>query len=409
LNRAYKYQIYPTFEQQTILTEYFGSVRYVWNKMLEANINEYQACKKFVWSQQYQKNLPAMKKTDPWLKLIPSQALQQKCDDLQKALKMTVSKRAKRFGFPKFKSKHANKQSFRIPQQNNQIKILTNQIIIPKLGAINWKYHRPANGAVKFVTIKRHNNKYYAIVLCELPDKQKTPIDKDQTAGIDLGLTTFAVLSNGQEIATPKFYRKQQGKLKRAQQRLSRRQKGSANRNKAKHHVQKIHNKIANQRHNFIHQESRWIANTYSAVYVEDLNIDAIKKRFGKSTSDQGWGMFVNALAYKCNHFDQIGRFVPSTKTCSNCGAIHEMKLSDREMHCNQCGHRQSRDLNAAINIRFWGLASTDPTLFVNTSGTEEIHACGDEHSTNIAADILVNASLKQEKFLGQPKKPSVL
>lgn len=407
MNRAYKYRLYPTDEQKQILCEYFGSVRFVWNSMLEANINEYRSTKKFIWSKTFQNKLPEMKKHNPWLKQIPAQALQQKCDDLQQALRMTSKKRTKRFGFPKFKSKHNNTQSFRIPQQQNQIKVLSKNIIIPKMGEIKWCYHRPVNGKIKSVTIKRHNEKYYAIVLCEIEDKKHQLINKKDTVGIDLGLTTFAVLSDGKEIETPAYYRKKQKKLKIAQQRLAKKQKGSANRKKAIQKLRRIYEKISNQRHNFIHQHSRWIANTYAGVYVEDLNIESIKQRYGKSTSDQGWGLFLHALGYKCNHLGKIDRWAPSTKTCSSCGTVHQLSLSDREMNC-QCGHQQSRDLNAARNIRIWGILATDSNKF-NTSGTEEIQACGNAPDSKIARDINESALMKQEKFLDHSRKPNVL
>lgn len=409
MHRAYKYRLYPTVEQQQLLNEYFGSVRWVWNRMLEANMNEYQNTKKFIWSQQFQKQLPALKKQHEWLKTVPSQALQQKCDDLQQALKMASKKRAKRFGFPKFKSKHHNKQSFRIPQQANQIKIASSHIKVPKIGAIKWVYHRPVIGSVKTVTIKMHNDQYYITVVCEVPDATKELINKNTTVGIDLGLTTFAVLSDGSEIQTPKFYRKKQKKLKQAQQRLARKQKGSANRKKAVKELRKIHTQISNQRHDFIHQHSRRIANSYSGVYVEDLDIESIKQRFGKSTSDQGWAMFVHALSYKCNYLGKINRWAASTKTCSNCGAVHNLKLADRELTCH-CGHVQSRDLNAARNIKFWGISSTPAELFMkNTSGTEEIDACGNDKDLEIARDVNKSSLSKQEKFLIDIKKPSVL
>lgn len=399
MNRAYKYQIYPTSDQKITLVEWFGSVRWVWNRMLDANITEYQNTQKFIWSHQYQKQLPALKKQHQWLKDIPSQALQQKCDDLQQALRMTAKSRSKRFGFPKFKSKHSNTQSLRIPQQNNQIKLSKSHVVIPKMGAIKWCQHRPVEGQVKSITIKRYNEKYYAVVLCEIPDTPKQPINKNTTVGIDLGLTTFAVLSDGTEIATPRYYRSKQQKLKRAQQRLAKKQRASANRRKAIAKLGRIHEKIKNQRHNFIHQHSRKIANSYSGVYVEDLNIEAIKQRYGKSTNDQGWAMFVNALAYKCNHLGRIDRWAASTKTCSECGTVHQLSLSDREMKCD-CGHHQSRDLNAARNIRIWGVLATDAALFDNTSGTEEIYACGNASDLEIARDINKSALMKQEKFL---------
>lgn len=393
-HRAFKYRLKPTPEQEQTLAKWFGCARWIWNRMLEANIVEYQNTKKFIWSHQFHKTVIDLKKQHEWLKSVPSQALQQKCDDLNQALKMTSKKRAKRFGFPKFKSRRANTQSIRIPQQNGHIKPRKQHIQIPKMGAIAWVCHRPFEGKLKSVTVKRHNGKFYAVVLCEVEDTPKHLIDRSQTVGIDLGLTTFAVLSDAQEIATPRYYRRAQQKLRQAQQKLSRKQKGSRNRAKAIAELRRIHEKVVNQRHNFIHQQSRRIANSYSGVYVEDLDIKAIKRRFGKSTSDQGWAQFVSALEYKCNHLGRIDRWAASTKTCSKCGTVHDLTLADREMSCS-CGHVQSRDLNAARNIRVWGQMATDPQLFAtHTPGTGEIHACGDKISA-----LDTDLSTKQEKF----------
>jgi putative transposase len=377
MNRSYKYLLKPTAEQQATLNQWFGCARWIWNAMLAANIAEYATSKKFVWAYEFNNQIPQLKKQNPWLADIPSQALQQRCADLQKSLKRTSRSRTKRSGFPHFKSKRNNTQSLRIPQQSNQIKIADRHIHIPKMGAIKWVYHRPVQGTVKSVTIKLHNDRYWIVVTCELPNTTPQPIDRATCVGIDLGLTTFAVLSDGTEIATPKLYRSKQQKLKRAQRRLARKQKSSANRRRALKQVRRIHERIANQRHNFIHQHSRQIANAYSGVYVENLDIESIKQRYGKSTSDQGWAMFVSALAYKCNHLGRIDRWAASTKTCSSCGAVHQLSLADREIICD-CGHHQSRDLNAARNICIWGQLSTDVALFSNTSGTGEIHACGD-------------------------------
>lgn len=214
--------------------------------MLEANIIEYQNTKKFVWSNKYVLTIPNLKKQHQWLKDIPSQALQQKCMDLDRALKMTAKSRSKRFGFPKFKSKHSNTQSLRIPQTNGHIKPSKKQIQIPKIGCIRWIRHRPIEGKLKNITIKRQNNRWWCVVLCEILDIPKLPINKNTTVGIDLGLTTFAVLSDGTEISTPRYYRSKQQKLKRAQQQLAKKQRASANRRKAIAKLGRIHEKIRN-------------------------------------------------------------------------------------------------------------------------------------------------------------------
>lgn len=405
--KAFKYQLKPNNQQKQTLDGYFGSVRFIWNKMLEANIAEYDLNKKFIWSIEFKNRLPKLKKEHEWLNEIPSQALQQKCDDLEKALKMTSSNRAKRFGFPKFKSKYCNTQSIRIPQQLKQIKFTNKQIKIPKMGWINWKKHRPLEGLAKSVTIKFENNRYFAIVLCELPDSAIcVKAVGTEVVGIDLGLKEFAITSDGELIETPKFYRKQQKKLKRQQRQLSKKQKGSNNREKARKKLNKTHYKIKCQRNDFLHKISNQITNDYIFIAVEDLNVKGMtkNKKLSKSILDQGWAMFVSQLEYKSKNNGgctvKIDRFAPSSKTCSSCGNIQPMPLNIRTYNCSCCGLIIDRDVNAAINIKKWGIEK------LNRAGTVRIHACGD---TNDGGDLSTNSSsyvsVKQEKFLSSDKK----
>lgn len=389
-NRAYKFKLKPTQEQADELYSAASANRWVWNQMLEANISEYASHKKFIWSKTFQNQLPKLKKDHPWLAGPASQSLQQTCDDLEKALRMSAKSRgAKQFGFPKFRKKYIWTPSFRIPQQQDQIKIRRTSIKIPKHGWIKWIRHRPIIGTVKSVTVKREKEIWYAIILAEIPDREAVIPAADQCVGIDLGLTVFATLSDGGSIQTPKFYRNQQEKLAIAQRRLSRKTKGSKNYQKQRRRVAAIHQRIANQRHNFVHQHSAAITKQYDGVFLEDLNIEGIKQRWGKSTSDQGWRMFVEALRYKAKHFSRIDQFAPSSKTCSRCGTYHQaLSLSDRTMPC--CGH--DRDLNAAENIRRWGITNI-------TAGTAD-GACGEVVPGSIAREIELNALLKQEKFI---------
>ena len=378
--------------------------------MLEANINEYNNTKKFIWSKSFQNQIPTLKNEHQWLKDIPSQSLQQKCDDLQQALKMTSSKRAKRSGFPKFKSKQDTTQSFRIPQQIKQIKFTNKQIKIPKLGWINWTKHRPLEGKVKSVTIKREYDKYFAVVLCELPEHSicENAVDSD-VVGIDLGIKDFAITSDGEVFNSQKIYQKKQKKLRRQQRQLSKKKKGSKNREKARKKLNKTYQKIKNKRSDFTHKLSNQITNDYLFVAVEDLNIKGMVKnhKLAKAISDQGWAMFINQLIYKSklNGGDtvKIDRFAPSSKSCSNCGNIQPMPLNIRVFSCNGCGMIMDRDANAAINIKKWGIDK------INRCGTHQIYACGDTNVGDQAYDWSRYVSEKQEKFLSLDKKPSDL
>lgn len=395
MNRTYKFRLYPSQEQENLLVQWLGCVRFIWNKMLSDNINRYQVDNTFIWGKKWSTAIPKLKKENDWLKSPPSQALQQKCDDLDKALRACVKKKAKQAGFPKFKSKGNAVQSLRVPVQNDNFKIHSSSLIsIPKMKNIKAVVHRHIPGEMKMLTIKREGDKWFAVVVVSLVDAVKTPVDKTTSIGIDLGLTDFAILSNGTKIETPKYYRNKEKSIARIQRRLSRQKKGSKRYNKTKQRLRRLHQKISNQRHNFIHQESSAIAKQYTGVFVEDLNVAAIKERFGKSVSDQGWSLFVQALAYKANRFQKIDRFAPSSKFCHVCQVKHtNLLLSDRILPCCSI----DRDINAAINILNWGYEKY-------TSGTEG-SARGFVDSSNVAIDATEQAKLKREKLFGLTKE----
>ena len=374
--------------------------------MLEDNINEYEKTNKFIWAYTWINKLVLLKQEHDWLKNTPSQSLQQICLDLDKALKMTSKQRSKRFGFPKFKHKKSVTQSFRIPQLNNHIKSTKIQIKIPKIGWILWNKHRELQGKLKSITIKKENDIWWCVCLCELDDIEPiTDGNESQIVGIDLGLTDFAILSDGQSIKTPKFYRIQQRKLKRRQQILSRRKKGSKNREKARKTLNKLHYKIKCKRNDFLHKISDLIANSYLFVSVEDLNVSGMKrnKYLSKSISDQGWSKFIFFLSYKTEtnggKLIKIDRYAPSSKTCSACGNKQNMPLHIRTYICNSCGFEMNRDLNAALNIKRSGIDA------LNRCGTHQIHACEDTNGGDISNDMSSYVSLKQEKFFTTGKE----
>lgn len=376
--KAYKFKLLPTDEQKEILVQWVGCGRFIWNKMLEANIEQYKIDKKFIWSRSFHHITVELKKEHEWLKDVPSQALQQKCIDLDKSLKMCSSKQAHQAGFPKFKSKHKGNQSIRIPQQFDQIKLAKEKIKIPKIGDVKWRKHRNISGKLKSITIKKEGVNWFVVCLCEVNEKIEHIFDKQDCVGIDLGVASFATLSDGSKIEPPKFYKASEQKLKSAQRKLSRKQKGSNNYKKQKAKLAKIHIKIKNQRHNFIHQESNSIAKKYMGVFVEDLNIEQMKRKMGKAISEQGWAAFIHALAYKCNHLSKIDRFAPSTQYCHCCDVKNKVSLVVRNLPC--CG--MDRDLNASINILNWGYDGN----ILNTAGTAG-SACGCEQIDNSEMD----------------------
>ena len=230
---AFKYKLKPTKEQAEILSQYAGSCRYIWNYFLGQNKEQYQLDKKFVFKYQTIPQLPKLKQELIWLADVPSQALQQKLLDLDTAIHRCYKSK---FGFPKFKKKSDNSDSFRLVQSNGNnphIKPSKKQIKIPKLGWIKWIKHRELQGKLKSITIKQEGDGWYCVCLCEQTTViEQKALDKNKLVGIDLGLIDFAVCSDGNVIDTPKLYRKKQKKLKRVQRKLSKATKGSKNREK---------------------------------------------------------------------------------------------------------------------------------------------------------------------------------
>lgn len=386
MHTATKYRLQPTTAQTKLLAQIAGSRRWLWNYMLDLNKRNYEEKQKFVFAYDMHKSLPGLKKEHEWLKLSPSQSLQQVCIDLDRAIQLVWKSK---FGFPKFKTKHKCCDSFRIPNQSNSIKPSSTHILLPKIGHVKWKKHRELpSGKIKSVTISRDLDRWYISVLTEVPEVNRiTEVNKSKTVGIDLGVAHFATLSDGTKIKSPNFLKKQLRKLKYQQRFLKNKVNRSNNKRKQYDRVARIHRKIRNQRNNWLHQLSHKLTEKYQVICVEDLKIRDLlqKKQFSRSIADQGWGIFVSHLKYKQerkgNHLTKINTYLPSTKTCSCCGEVRTLKLSDRVYICENPGctdylKTKDRDHNAAINIHIWGLMATNVNLY--TPGTGGIEACGD-------------------------------
>lgn len=390
MNRAYKFKLLPTPEQHNQLVELCGISRYVWNYMLDQNKSQYQIDKKFVFVYEMNSQLPGLKKEHPWMAKLPSQALQQRCTDLDQAIKRVYKSG---FGFPKYRSRHIEAHNtFRIPNQNRSIRPRKNNIGLPKIGDIRWIRHRELQGKLKSVTIKRENNRWWAVCLCELPGSVPVhDIAETEVVGIDLGIKDFAVMSDGVVIPSQNHYRKREKRLAWYQKQLPRKQKNSRNYVKARERLNKQHYKVKSQRLDFTHQQSGMIAKYYRVACVEDLNIAGMKrnKRLAKSISDQGWRIFLDQLAYKIDHLVKIDRFAPSSKTCSSCGHVQDMPLNVRSYNCGSCGMSIDRDLNAAFNIHRWGLEK------IIGQGTVRIYACGDTADGDISPDMSSHVSFE--------------
>ena len=361
--KGFKYRIYPNTEQTKQLNQMLGNARFVYNWALKTRIEAYQTDKKSISAFTLMTELTQLKKQTEfeWLNLSVAQSLQQSIVNMEKAFTRFFKQKK---GFPKFKSKHNNKHVVGFPQ-NTKIDFENNKVSVNKVGWIKTRISRTFEGNIKTSTIeKTASGKYFISITVELPDvkvKQK-PIKKETAVGIDTGIKTFAVLSDGTEIENPKHLKTSIKRLKVLQKRVCKKVKGSNNRRKAVKKLAIIHEHIANQRLDFLHKTTTSIAKKYDTVVCENLNIAGMVKnhKLAQSISDLGLGRFYTLLEYKMQeqggNYLEIGRFEPSSKMCG-CGEINkELKLSDRVWTCSKCGIENNRDFRAANNILKFGL-----------------------------------------------------
>ena len=370
--KAYKFRIYPDTEQKQALEKAFGCYRWYWNYSLDLCQKTYQKTGKSLSRGAVQGLLPGLKKEYPWLSDAYSQCLQFVALNLSRAYQNFFDKRA---SFPRFKSKHG-RQSMSYPAnvtfEGDYIKLNR------KIGKIYCRRHRDFEGTIKTVTISKNSDgKYYASVTVddglEKPETSTegaectAACDSDfksesvggKAIGIDLGLTDFAVTSDGSKFDNPRHLAKHQQNLKRKQQKLSRKQKGSNTRDKARRLVAKVHSKISRCREDFLHKLSRKIVNENQVIAVENLNVKGMVKnhKLAKAISDCGWGMFCTMVKYKAENegktYIEVDRFFPSSKTCHVClNQVESLPLDIRNWTCEHCQTTHDRDINASINIR---------------------------------------------------------
>lgn len=367
LNKAYKFRLYPNQEQSTLISKTFGCVRFVYNKMLAERKDTYNKYKDNKTELKKQKLPTPAKYKDEflWLKEVDSLALANAQLNLQSAYNKFFREHK---GFPKFKSKKHPIQSYTTNNQGGNIRIKDNKIKLPKIGWVRCKVHRQIaeNEIIKSCTISRTpTDKYYVSILVEY-DKEIQPIqvDKNNILGLDMDMKNLYTDSQGIKAEYPRFYRKMLDKLVVEERKLSRCKLGSNNRNKQRIKVAKLHEKVANQRKDFLHKLSKQLADNYDAVVIEDLNMQGMSQtlNLGKSVADNGWGMFTTMLKYKLEwqgkQLVKVDKWFPSSQLCSDCGFQNpETKdLSVREWICPNCGEKHNRDHNAAINIKNEGI-----------------------------------------------------
>ena len=353
MNKAYKFRIYPNSQQQAMLAKTFGCVRFIYNQMLSDKIKYYEE------TRQKLNNTPAQYKQEyGWLKEIDSLALANAQRNLQRAYNNFFKN--PKAGFPKFKSKKCSRRSYTTNCVNENISIENGCIKLPKIGLVKLKQHRqiPSGYQLKSVTVSQTpSGKYYVSVLFEYENQVQERI-LQTFLGLDFSMHELYRDSNGSEPQYPGYYRQAEQKLKHEQRRLSNMQKGSKNRNKQRIKVAKLHEKVSNQRKDFLHKQSRQIANAYDCVCIEDLDMKAMARslHFGKSVSDNGWGMFTLFLKYKLEEqgkkLVKVDKFFASSQICCCCGYKNpDIKdLSVRVWDCPKCGNKHQKRRCAVRN-----------------------------------------------------------
>lgn len=362
--RSYKYRIYPTPDQKVKIDQSIGVCRMIYNLALETKMYAYRVYNVNLSAFTLIKQVYDLKKEYPWIAAIDSQALNASILNLETAYKHFFNGR----GFPKFKSKHKGVQSFRCPYNTRKIDWVKSTLSIPKIHNIPIVLSRQFQGKIKTVTILRTTTgKYFASILVETQDKFPVKLSINKAIGIDLGLIHFLTTDSGLKIDNPRHLRNNIERLKVLQRRASKKEKGSNNKKKANLRVARLHEKITNKRLDFIHKVTSELVNDnqVDTFIMEDLNVKGMMANhsLAQGISDVSWGKFKEVLKYKCEWSGKnllfIDRFAPSSKKCSVCGQVKsELSLADRTYHCEHCGHVIDRDVNAAINIKNFGLSA---------------------------------------------------
>lgn len=393
----YSFRLDPTPGQRVALSRAFGCARVVFNDAIAARRAAHEEGDPFPTDAALSKALTAAKRTAEraWLVEVSSVVLQQALADANTAYRnffasCSGKRKGRKLGAPRFRSRRDSRQSIRFTA-NARFQVLSNgRLRLPKIGdlPVRWSRDLPSGPSSVTVTMDA-TGRYHASFVVEVPDQPLPFIDRE--VGIDLGLTTFAAMSDGTKVEAPRIARKAAAKLRRAQKELARRQKGSTNRGKSVRKVARCHARVGDTRRDWLHKLSTTVIRENQAVHVEDLAVSGLTRtRLARSVNDAGWSTFVAMLEYKARRhgrtFGKVDRWFPSTRTCSACGAIGERKpLNIREWTC-PCGAHHDRDVNAARNILAAGRADrSTPVELVSASGPPEQSAVKQEPAGSAA------------------------
>jgi putative transposase len=414
VNQAFRFELSPNEGQRKALAQHIGAARFAYNWGLEMALKAREEGRRLPSAPELHKAWNAWKRENaPWWTEVSKCAPQEAFRDLEKALKNWKAKRAR---FPRFKRKKSlddNKARL-----TGTIKVFSRQVQLPRIGLVKTKERtdklvgliQAKKARVLSATISREADRFYVSLTCEVErpnPKPKEVRSEDDVVGIDLGLSSFATLSDGPPIDAPKPLAKKLKLLKRRSKQLSRKEKGSNNSKKAALALARLHRKVKNLRRDFLHKQTTWLARTKPVIVVEDLSVRGLSRSWlSRSMADVGWGTFLRMLEYKAKWYGATlivaPRSFPSTRLCSRCGHLNgKMPLSQRVFRCEACGLEMDRDLNAAINLKKYGLAHlTGPTA--SSAGSD---APGDSSGGGTAplSRSTSHGSLKGEAARRQP------